>query len=323
VCTPQVVYESGGTYDVTMTVSNSIGSDMVQITNLIDVQGTPDAEFSYTVDGSTITIDNESLWGEDFIWTFGDGESSTEVEPTHTYEGDGDYLVTLTVESPCGSNSISQTISISLAPNPSFAITGSAEGCAPLTIGYENTSTNSPDAYEWTFEGGTPASSTEANPSVSYNTAGVYDVTLTVSNENGANTEVFADYVIISSGPDADFDVAEDGLAVTFTDASQDADTYEWTFGDGASSTEASPSHTYTQEGSWLWTFQGGIPATSTEQNPTVAYAVAGQYDVTLTVSHPESSETIQLVNYVSVAMAMQVQKRIQCILILLRVLMR
>lgn len=354
---PQVVYESGGTYDVTMTVSNSIGSDMVQITNLIDVQGTPDAEFSYTVDGSTITIDNESLWGEDFIWTFGDGESSTEVEPTHTYEGDGDYLVTLTVESPCGSNSISQTISISLAPNPSFAITGSAEGCAPLTIAYENTSTNSPDAYEWTFEGGTPASSTEANPSVSYNTAGVYDVTLTVSNENGANTEVFADYVIISSGPDADFDVAEDGLAVTFTDASQDADTYEWTFGDGASSTEASPSHTYTQEGvyevtlvvtnecgmssevftinnytpvsaaigsditsgcadlevtfddqssvnveSWLWTFQGGIPATSTEQNPTVAYAVAGQYDVTLTVSHPESSETIQLVNYVSVS---------------------
>jgi len=354
---PLVVYEEGGTFDVTMTVSNSVGADVVQISNLIDVQGAPDAEFAYTLDGSTVTLDNQSLWGEDFIWTFGDGESSTEVEPTHTYAGDGDFVITLTAESPCGSNSISQTVSISLAPNPSFAVSGPSEGCAPLTITYENTSTNSPDAYEWTFEGGSPATSTEANPTVSYATAGVYDVTLMVSNENGANTEVFVDYVTITDGPDAEFAFDEDGLEVSFTDMSQDADSYEWSFGDGAMSTEASPMHTYGQEGiyevtlvvtnecgsstevttinnytpvsaaigsditsgcanlevsfadqsssnveSWLWTFQGGTPATSTEQNPTVTYAVAGQYDVTLTVSHPESSETVQLVNYVAVS---------------------
>ncbi|TNF29730.1 MAG: PKD domain-containing protein [Bacteroidetes bacterium] len=55
------------------------------------------------------------------------------------------------------------------------------------------------DDYAWSFEGGTPATSTSSNPTIDYNTPGVYDVSLTVSNSIGENTRVQSDMVIVSS----------------------------------------------------------------------------------------------------------------------------
>ena len=354
---PLVVFEDGGDWDVTMTVINETGDDVLQMTDFINVIGQPLSDFSYNINGNEVEFTNFSDYGETYIWTFGDGSSSTEEEPTHTYTADGTFTVILTVDNECGSNSTSTEIIISLAPIPSFTISGDSEGCAPLTVNYQNTSSNSPDTYAWEFEGGSPATSTDADPEVSYTASGMYDVTLTVTNVNGSNTETFTDYITINDLPNAAFIADEDGLIVTFTDQSSGADSYAWAFGDGNTSTEANPTHTYGAEGvytvtlettnecgttseeitinnytpvsalftsvitsgcadleieftdqssanvtEWSWTFEGGTPATSNLQNPVVSYVSAGQYDVVLTVSHPESSETITLENFIAVS---------------------
>lgn len=354
---PQVIYEEAGEWDVTLTVVNETGDDVLQFTEFINILGQPLSDFSFVINDNEVDFSNFSEFGETTIWTFGDGETSMDEDPTHIYTEDGTYTVVLTTENDCGSNSASTQITISLAPEPAITIAGNTEGCAPKVVNFQSTSSNEPDTYEWIFEGGSPAISTEQNPQVTYTSEGNYDVTLTVSNENGENTETFNDYITVFELPAANFSSDIDGLTVTLTDQSSGADSYAWSFGDGNTSTLANPVHTYDTEGiytvtlettnqcgttseetiinnytsvtasftsaitsgcadlevefidqssdnvvEWLWTFEGGSPATSTLQNPTVSYATAGQYDVLLTVSHPESTGTIMLESYIAVS---------------------
>lgn len=70
--------------------------------------------------------------------------------------------------------------------------------CVGSSITFYNRSLNSPTSYQWIFAGGTPASSTIANPSVSYPSIGTYNVTLIVSNDNGADTLELPNYINVS-----------------------------------------------------------------------------------------------------------------------------
>ena len=354
---PVITYTEAGLYDVELTVSNSAGVDVISSTNYLEVQETPLADFSFNLNGNEVTFTDFSVFADEYIWDFGDGNSSTDPNPIHTYTGDGDFLVLLTVINDCGENTVSTMISISLAPQASFQPTGSTVGCAPFDVSFESTSSNSPTSFEWTFPGGNPATSTDENPTVTYNASGNYSVTLMVTNANGSNSITMQDFVTVLDEPTSDFTFAEFGLQVNFTDLSIDADDYSWDFGDGNISTEQNPSHVYAQEGiytvlltttnmcgsttsqqtinnyspvmanffasstegcadfvvdfmdassdnveSWMWEFEGGSPTTSTDENPTISYSQEGSYSVTLTVSHPESSETITFQNFISVS---------------------
>lgn len=353
---PTVTYTEAGDFDVSLTVINETGDDVLAFTDFVSVKDVPVSDFSYVINGNEVTFTNFSVGGDSYLWDFGDGNSSTEESPVHAYAMDGDFDVVLLVTNECGENDATTAINISLSPIASF--TASEEtGCPTLEVNFENTSTNSPDEIEWIFEGGTPATSSMANPTVTYDVPGTYDVSLTVSNANGTNSLTMPDYVTVLDEPTSSFTYSEDGLMVTFEDSSIDSDTYAWDFGDGNTSSEANPVNTYAEEGvytvaltvtnqcgtntstqiinnytpvsadftsditsgcanlviqygdessenvtNWSWSFEGGTPATSTEQNPTVMYDAAGQYDVVLTVSHPESTETITLVNYIAVS---------------------
>lgn len=68
------------------------------------------------------------------------------------------------------------------------------------TIQFDDLSSNNPTAWDWTFAGGTPATSTLENPSVTYTADGVYDVTLTVTNSFGSDTETMTGYITVVSG---------------------------------------------------------------------------------------------------------------------------
>ncbi len=353
---PTVTYSEAGSFDVTLTVVNETGDDVLAFTDFITVNDVPLADFSYVINENEVTFTNFSVGGDSFLWDFGDGNSSTDENPVHVFAGDGDYNVILTVINDCGENDVTSTISISLVPIASFQATQEPADCATFVVDFESTSSNDPDSYEWVFEGGSPSTSTMQNPTVTYSNPGQFDVSLTVSNENGTNTMTMPDYVTVFGEPISAFTYAENGLMVSFVDGSIDGDTYAWDFGDGNTSSEVNPVHEYAAEGvyevvlevtnqcgthtstqvinnytpvvanfssnmtsgcanlviefgdessdnvtEWLWTFEGGTPATSTEENPIVSYDAAGQYDVVLTVSHPESSETITLVNYIAV----------------------
>jgi uncharacterized protein (TIGR02145 family) len=71
-------------------------------------------------------------------------------------------------------------------------------GNAPLEVNFTDQSTNNPNSWNWSFPGGSPSTSTNQNPTVTYNSAGVYDVTLTVENDFGSDTEVKNNYITVS-----------------------------------------------------------------------------------------------------------------------------
>jgi PKD repeat protein len=89
-------------------------------------------------------------------------------------------------------------ISYTLNPLPVADFSANEPITAPgSTVQFTSSASGANLSYQWTFEGGSPSSSTATNPSVTYNTPGSYNVTLTVGNANGTNTMVKANYIIV------------------------------------------------------------------------------------------------------------------------------
>lgn len=85
---------------------------------------------------------------------------------------------------------------------PVASFTASAtEICVGQTVTFTDTSTNIPAGWTWTFEGGTPSSSTSQNPVITYNSLGTYDVTLVAANYNGTNTIIATDHITVYAYP--------------------------------------------------------------------------------------------------------------------------
>ncbi len=73
--------------------------------------------------------------------------------------------------------------------------------CTGNTVDFTDMSLGSITSWNWTFEGGTPATSTDQNPTITYNTPGVYDVTLEVSDGTSTSTELIADMITVVEDP--------------------------------------------------------------------------------------------------------------------------
>jgi len=161
-----------------------------------------------------------------------------------------------------------------LAPVPLFTASVSADPICPGTVvQFQNASLYGATSYQWSFPGGTPSTSTSANPAVIYPAAGTYAVTLTATNANGTATRTVSSLVNVSAAaPVANFTVRQTpicpGGSLTFTNNS-----------------------TLCPVG-YQWSFPGGNPSSSTALNPTVTYATAGNYTATLTATNANGSTT-------------------------------
>ena len=164
-----------------------------------------------------------------WYWTFGDGSSSTQQNPAHTYLKAGSYPVKLTVSNRAGNNALSRpgyiivsnaptltptptpspvpttrpttvptTGNLVISPKPDFTASV-REGRVPLPVQFTDKSTNSPAAWYWTFGDG--SSSTQQNPAHTYLKAGSYLVKLTVSNRAGTNSLSRPGYITVSNVP--------------------------------------------------------------------------------------------------------------------------
>jgi len=226
----------------------------------------PTAAFTSSCSNLTCSFTNTSSDPDGSIsassWDFGDGQTSTVASPTHSYAAAGTYNVTLTVTDNLGAtNSVVHSVMVSQAnQSPTAAFTSS---CSNLTCSFTNTSSD-PDgsisASSWDFGDG--QTSTVASPSHSYAAAGPYNVTLTVTDNQGATNSVVHSVTVsqANQAPTANFTFSCSGLNCNFTSTSSDPDgsiaSYSWTFGDGSASTAQNPSHSYGATGGYSVTLR-------------------------------------------------------------------
>ncbi|MFA5409772.1 MAG: PKD domain-containing protein, partial [Bacilli bacterium] len=196
---------------------------------------------------------NVTAWA----WDFGDSQTSTDRNATHTYAAPGTYSVTLNASNAYGYNISAATAISVLAPpvagfsaNATVIPTGSA-------VAFTDASTGNVTAWAWAF--GDSQTSTDRNATHTYTAPGLYSVTLNASNPYGYNLTTFENYIDVGNPPAAGFTTNVTGgnapLAVQFTDTSENTPTsWSWTFGDGNTSTDQSPAHTYAAAGTYTVT---------------------------------------------------------------------
>ncbi|NUO00680.1 MAG: PKD domain-containing protein [Saprospiraceae bacterium] len=247
--TQSIVASAPGTYSIAAQLGCHPAIAQITITGL----NLPSANFSTTINGTSVQFSNNSSFGESFQWDFGDGMTGTTDAPAHQYAAGGNYEVTLVASNACGTDTTRQTIAIVLPPVAGWSQSADSgcENCSGFSVEFTATTTGNGLSYAWTFEGGIPATSTAANPVVRYTTAGVYPVTLVVSNSAGSGSLTVMEAVTVSPAAQADFAAAFDGFTAVFTNNSIHANDFLWTFGDGSSSTDPSPVHTYANPGNY------------------------------------------------------------------------
>ncbi|MBS1763915.1 MAG: PKD domain-containing protein, partial [Bacteroidetes bacterium] len=255
------VYADSGTFNVTLLVTNANGcfDDSVR-TIRVNLSPTALAATSDTAGCSpyTVTFSNNSTNGVSYSWNFGDGSTSTDAVPVHTYSTAGNYTVTLEATNSNGCKNtfvLPYSIHVNQTPKASFN-KSKTSGCVPLTVNFTNTSTNAIGAsYSWNF--GNSQTSSSANASTTFATAGNYTVWLTVTSPQGCIDSI-SQTVTVYDLPTASASTT-DTLGCTphtvhFTNASANATSYLWNFGNGATSTAQTPTYTYTSGGTYTVT---------------------------------------------------------------------
>jgi PKD repeat protein len=171
------------------------------------VASPPVAAFSGTpttiLEGQSVTFTNTSQNAATSSWDFGDTQTSTEVNPVHVYTTAGTYTVSLTVTNTLGNDNETKTdyITVNLNTNPPTAQFSASATTVMVggSVNFTDLSTNNPASWAWTFQGASPASSTAQNPTgITYPNAGVYSVTLTVTNTYGNDSEVKTGYITVT-----------------------------------------------------------------------------------------------------------------------------
>jgi PKD repeat protein len=167
------------------------------------------------------------------------------------------------------------------APPVAYFTQDTTTACDSLCVTFTDSSSLA-TSWSWTFPGGIPATSTQQNPVVCYDTPGTYDVIQVVSNSFGSDTLVKSNLVIITETPIPFFSTPNQilcaGDCINYTDQSTGIPQ------------------------SYLWIFPGGTPNSSTDQNPVnICYNVGGSFNSTLTVSNGTCVNSITYVDFILV----------------------
>ncbi len=256
-------------YPVSLTVTNSDGSNTTVKPDYITIVICPVSNITANITEGLMPLSVEFTPGEtvsnsspdQWLWNFGDGTTpvllANNDSVAHVYNNltPGYYTASLTVSNTSiGCLGNTSTIQITAgAIIPDF-VANRTRGAVPFAVSFTDTSVIFPLSgvtWEWSFGDGNNAST--ENPLHVYTEPANYSVELTVSNDLGTNTTTKKDYIIAGQVPVADFIAdnrsGEAPLNVTFTNLSENATTFAWDFGDGATSAEKDPFHVYTARG--------------------------------------------------------------------------
>ncbi len=255
-----------GTYKCIYT-DNKCPTPNIDSVELLVISVSIDPDFSFDnvcsplpvqfTDSSTITSGSIVSW----FWKFGDGNTSAQQNPSHTFSNDGTYNVNLIVTSSDGfKDSISKIITVYPKPIADFTFTNKCDGAA---IPVNSTSTiNTPDVisgWNWSFGDGTTG--TGNTTSHLYATPGNYTTTLIV-NSNNSCADTSIQQVAVFNNPVASF---------TYNDVC---------LGDSMYFINTSTVNPPAAMAGYLWNYGNG--GTTTVQNPVYKYAMHGAYNAIL-----------------------------------------
>jgi PKD repeat protein len=257
---PLHVYTTAGSFTITLKITNDKGCYRVLTTpNYIQTLAGLSSGFTNTLPTvcqppADVNFTNNSVGPGvlTYEWNFGDGNTSTAVNPLHTYTTKGLYDVALVVISSTGCTDT--LIKKSLIPvgayNPTFSAPDSV--CINSPANFLNTSSPAPTGLTWDFGDGTGFIG--LNPVKTYTVAGVYPVKMVAN--YGSCTDSVTKNITVVPKPVAAFTApvvnkCQPSLAVNFQDQSVNAVSWQWNFGDGAVSSLQNPSHSYVDYGSY------------------------------------------------------------------------
>ncbi len=257
---PSHTYTAPGTYNVSLRVTNVHGCTKT-ITRQQYISITPPltAGFSFQVPqgcnvSNTVTFQNLSTGTgiNSYTWDFGDGTTSNDANPVHSFANSGTYNVMLTVITNAGCTATYQVQGGIVIGSVNAMIGAPDSVCINTPVTFLNNSVPVAISSLWTFEDGTI--STQANPVRTYPVPGTYQVQLV--SDFGGCFDTTTRTITVTDRPVAGFNSSATAscaapITVTFNNTSTGAQSYLWLFGDGTTSTSASPVHTYTAEGSF------------------------------------------------------------------------
>lgn len=265
---PAVTYSAPGTYTVTLITRNKSGSNAMRKTGYITVYPYPTASFGSNLvlacAPANIQFQDQSSPGQgsitSWLWTLGDGSSSTQQNPSHSYPQTGYYNISLKVTNSGGCTNTATAnryLRVVDGVQPNFNYKQVSTSCtAPYTVNFLNQSAGPGSlTYNWTLgNGAVPASSTATNPSnIAYPASGNYTVSLQVSSSLGCSQTIqktlpFGAYAAAISGSDT----ACINTPATFTNASTPAPvSMVWNFGDGTAARTSPTTKTYKTAGNY------------------------------------------------------------------------
>ena len=290
---PSHIYSQSGAYNVTLIASGGPGcADTISLPlNMIlgadiNFSGVSTCLGSPTV-FTDLTVNNSGSAVLGYNWTFGDGNSSTIQNPTNIYANAGNYNVTLTLNYGSGCfDSLTLPISINSLASASFTV---SDLCNTGTAAPVNTTTpiTGTMTFQWLFGDGT-APVAGLNPSHTYAMSGNYNIQLVASDSSCRDTVANPINVIRGTIPNFSTSPVCIGAVSTFTDQTANPYNttiigYNWTFGDGNSSTLQNPTNTYASTGTFTVQLEldyGSNCADSISQQVTVDAAPVASFTI-------------------------------------------
>lgn len=255
-----------GSHNYSVKITNSCGNDTTLYGTVTVSTGLPFAGSCYIYTESYEACPGENLYfsgeGEqavNYYWNFGDGYTSTEQYPSHSYNSFGNYTVSLTMENSCGSDT---TVYADISINNNVSIPTSAqiyywpqENCPNQYINFYS-NLNDSYSFEWDFGDGTTYTESGVNYAFPY--TGSFEVALTISNTCGSSSTIYQTVDITNGQPFSGYCELNHSVSeacpneeIYFYGYGEQAVNYYWNFGDGYTSEESNVYHTYESYGNY------------------------------------------------------------------------
>lgn len=258
---PEHTYIKNGFFDVKLTVKNEQGCvDSMVRPKYIQVND-PKTQFVAPVTSGCIplTVNFQNKIKSvapiaSYFWDFGDGNTSSSANPSHTYSVEGTYDVKLKIITSSGCvDSLVRKKFVRTGRIPTVDFTATPKSvCIETPIQFTNLSKPKGNSWIWSFPDDGQTTDSVENPLHRFYHIGKQDVILTVNNNGCLKSLTKPDFVTIKA-PKAMMDVTQfckSPYKVTFTDKSKSAVSWQWDFGDGTHFTgQNPPPHTYSNTG--------------------------------------------------------------------------